>query len=106
MAEINYAFIKNGEVTNIAVFEDPTDAQLLAHFQNEFSLDNIVKATDKAIIGGTYDGAKFWFPQPYSSWIKDQELNQWVAPSAMPVDDNVYEWDETTLSWIMVPLIQ
>ena len=106
MAEVNYAFIKNGDVVNVAVFEDPTDAQLLAHFKTEFSLDNIIKATDKTGIGGTYDGTKFWLPQPYPSWIKDEDTNEWVAPVAKPAfdeaDPKYYEWDEATLSWVEV----
>jgi hypothetical protein len=63
MATVSYAFIKNDEVVNIVCFEDPTDEQLLAHFKNEFSLDNIVPVGDDAVIGGTYDGSKFWRPE-------------------------------------------
>ena len=106
MATVNYAFIKNGDVVNVAVFEDPTDAQLLAHFKDEFSLDNIVLATEKAAIGGTYDGTKFWLPKPYPSWVKDEETTTWVAPVPVPTDDpsgeQYYTWDEETLSWVNV----
>ena len=106
MAEVNYAFIKNGDVVNIAVFEDPTDAQLLAHFKNEFSLDNIVLATNKAAVGGTYDGTKFWLPKPYPSWVKGAD--DWEAPVAYPTfdreDPKYYRWDETTTSWVEVIL--
>ena len=104
MAEVNYAFIKDGEVINVAVFEDPTDAQLLAHFKEEFSLDNIILATDKAAIGGTYDGTKFWLPKPYPSWVKGTD--DWEAPVAYPTfdeeDPKYYTWDEATTSWVEV----
>jgi hypothetical protein len=104
MSEVNYAFIKDGTVVNVAVFEDPTDAQLLAHFKNEFSLDNIVLATNKAAIGGTYDGTKFWLPQPYPSWVKGSD--DWEAPVAKPEfdekDPKYYTWDEATTSWVEV----
>ena len=55
MAEQNYAFVVDGMVTNIAVFDDPTE-ELLTHFKAELSLDHIVFAHDepKAAIGGTY----------------------------------------------------
>jgi hypothetical protein len=106
MAEANYAFIKNGEVVNVAVFEDPTDAQLLAHFKSEFSLDNIIKATDKAAVGGTYDGTKFWLPKPYPSWVKGED--DWEAPVAYPTfdeeDPKYYTWDEATVSWVEITL--
>ena len=100
MAEVNYAFIKNGEVVNIAVFDDPSD-ELLAHFKEEFELDDIVLATDKAAIGGTYDG-KFWLPKPFPSWVKNEDTNEWEAPVAKPADDKRYRWDEATTSWLEI----
>ena len=41
MAEVNYAFIKGNDVVNIAVFDDPSE-ELLAHFKDEFDLDDLV----------------------------------------------------------------
>ena len=104
MSTVNYSFIKNDEVVNVAVFENPTDAQLLAYFKNEFLLDNIVLATDKAAVGGTYDGTKFWLPKPYSSWVKG--VDDWEAPVSYPTFDEenpkYYTWDEATVSWIEI----
>jgi hypothetical protein len=106
MAEINYAFIKDGEVVNVAVFEYPTDEQLLDYFKGEFSLDNIILATDKTAVGGTYDGTKFWLPKPYPSWVKGAD--DWEAPVAPPEfdeeDPKDYTWDEATVSWVEVTL--
>jgi hypothetical protein len=102
----NYAFIKDNIVVNVAVFEDPTN-ELLDHFKNEFELDEIVIAADKATINGTYDGTKFWHPQPYPSWIKNEELNEWESPVPYPVieegSDESYVWDEDTTSWLLLP---
>jgi hypothetical protein len=102
MTEINYAFIKDEKVINIVVFDNPND-ELLLHFKNEFELDEIVLATDRSIIEGTYDGEKFWYPQPYPSWIKNEELNEWVAPVAHPGLDPenpiFYIWNEEILNW-------
>jgi hypothetical protein len=102
----NYAFIKDNTVINIAVFEDPTN-ELLDHFKNEFELNEIVLATDKTTIGGTYDGTKFWLPQPYLSWIKNEELNEWQSPVPYPTieegSDESYVWDENTTSWLLLP---
>ena len=102
MAEVNYAFIKGNDVVNIAVFDDPSE-ELLAHFKSEHELDDIILATDKSAIGGTYDGAKFWLPQPFPSWVKNEETNNWEAPVARPEvdpeDPKFYEWDESTVSW-------
>jgi hypothetical protein len=102
----NYALIQNNIVTNILVFEDPTN-ELLDHFKNEFELDDIVLATDKTAVGGTYDGSKFWLPQPYPSWIKDEKLNEWQSPVPYPEieegSDEFYVWDENTTSWLLLP---
>ena len=102
MAEVNYAFIKNGDVVNIAVFDDPSD-ELLATFKAEFSLDDIILATEKAGIGGTWDGAKFWPKQPYPSWVKNETTNEWDAPTPMPTDDKVYGWFEQGGFWVEIP---
>jgi hypothetical protein len=103
MAKARYAFIKNNEVINVVVFDDSTDAQVLENFKNEFLLDSIVIVTEKVAIGGTYDGIKFWLPQPYPSWIKDEDLNEWVAPVSKPEFDPenpiFYRWNEETLNW-------
>jgi hypothetical protein len=106
MSQIKYAFIVNKEVINVGVFEDPSN-ELLDHFKNELELDEIVLATDKATIGGTYDGTKFWLPQPYPSWTKNEELNEWESPVPYPVieegSDESYVWDENTISWLLLP---
>lgn len=106
MAETNYAFIKDGDVVNIAVFDDPTP-ELLNHFKEAHQVDNIVLATTRAAIGGTYDGAKFWLPKPYPSWIKNEETNKWEAPIPYPIieegSDEIYTWDENTTSWLLLP---
>jgi hypothetical protein len=98
MAESGYAFIKAGDVINIAVFDDPSD-ELLAHFKLELSLDAVIPVTEKTVIGGTWDGTKFWLPQPYPSWIADNITGEWISRVPMPKDNSLYIWDEPTLSW-------
>jgi hypothetical protein len=106
MSEINYALIKNNEVFNVLVFDSPSEETLL-FFKNEHDADEVILATDKTSIGGTYDGIKFWLPQPYPSWIKNEELNEWTAPVAYPTveegSDESYIWDENTTSWLLLP---
>ena len=52
--------------------------------------------------GYTYDKIKdaFIAPQPYPSWLLDDETCQWNAPVPKPDDDKRYEWDETTTNWV------
>jgi hypothetical protein len=55
-------------------------------------------------IGFTYDAQKDAFipPQPFPSWILNETTCQWDAPTAMPNDDKVYRWNESTTSWVAV----
>lgn len=101
MAELDYAFIKNGNVVNIALFDDPSE-ETLNIFKEFHEVDLILLANEKTIIGSTYDGLKFWLPQPFSSWIKNEEINEWEAPIPYPSDGKIYQWDEDTISWIEV----
>lgn len=107
MTEKTYAYIKNNEVVNTAVFDNPSE-ELLSSFINHFNLDEIAIISDedflcnKVVIGGTYDGSKFWLPKPYPSWIKNEELNKWEAPISMPEDiAHKYVWNEDIISWTL-----
>jgi len=53
-------------------------------------------------IGFTYDEGRdaFIAPQPYPSWVLDENTCQWKAPIDMPNDGKLYIWDEETKSWI------
>ena len=52
-------------------------------------------------IGYSYDRTKDAFipPKPFASWVLNDDTCLWDAPTPMPTDDKVYEWDETTTSW-------
>lgn len=52
-------------------------------------------------VGYSYDRTKDAFipPKPFASWVLNDTTCLWDAPTPMPTDDNVYEWDETTTSW-------
>ena len=55
-------------------------------------------------IGYTYDEDRdaFIAPKPYASWILNEETCRWEAPVAMPEDDNMYTWNEATVSWDII----
>jgi hypothetical protein len=52
-------------------------------------------------VGYTYDSQRDAFipPKTYNSWTLDEATCLWQPPVAQPVDDNMYEWDEESLSW-------
>lgn len=37
-------------------------------------------------------------PKPYESWVLNEAIGAWEAPSAKP--EGNYEWDEPTVSWV------
>jgi hypothetical protein len=52
-------------------------------------------------IGMLYDAERdaFISPQPFPSWILDEETCRWEAPVAYPTDGITYVWDEETTDW-------
>jgi hypothetical protein len=52
-------------------------------------------------IGYTYNAQEDCFvpPQPYPSWTLDTNTCLWQPPVAMPTDDKMYRWNETTQTW-------
>lgn len=55
-------------------------------------------------IGYTYDAGRDAFipPQPFPSWVLNENSCLWGAPVPMPTDDKQYLWNETTQSWDQV----
>ena len=55
-------------------------------------------------IGYTYraDIDAFVPPQPHPSWTLDSNV-VWQPPVPLPLDGNMYSWDEATTSWIPLP---
>jgi hypothetical protein len=52
-------------------------------------------------IGMIYDEDRDAFipKKPFNSWILNEDTCLWNAPVAMPIDDNKYKWNESTLTW-------
>jgi hypothetical protein len=52
-------------------------------------------------IGYIYDTQRDAFipPQPFPSWVLDEETCLWQASVAKPAGDAMWAWDEGTLSW-------
>jgi hypothetical protein len=57
-------------------------------------------------IGYIYDENRdaFIAPKPFNSWILNEDTCQWEAPVARPEDNNMYKWNEETLSWDLLSL--
>ena len=52
-------------------------------------------------MGFTYDSDRDAFipPQPFPSWILDEQTCLWNPPTEYPNDGKLYQWDEPTTSW-------
>ena len=46
----------------------------------------------------------FYAPQPYPSWILNNQTYLWEAPVPYPTDGKTYYWDEATQSWVLAPV--
>jgi hypothetical protein len=59
-------------------------------------------------VGYSYDEQKDAFipPQPFQSWLMNEETCLWSSPVPYPTDLGTpenpkrYKWDETTISWV------
>lgn len=55
-------------------------------------------------IGYTYDEQRDAFipPQPFPSWLLNEDSCLWQAPVPMPDDGQQYQWDEDAQQWVPV----
>ena len=55
-------------------------------------------------IGYTYDESRdaFISPQPYPSWILNEETCLWDSPVPYPTDGEMYIWNEENQTWDLV----
>lgn len=55
-------------------------------------------------IGYTYNPSidAFVPPQPFASWVLNNDTAKWEAPVPMPTDNKRYSWDEEQQNWVEV----
>ena len=55
-------------------------------------------------LGYTYDATRDAFipPQPFPSWVLNEQSCLWEAPMPYPTDGKRYSWDEDTTSWVEI----
>jgi hypothetical protein len=106
----HYAFLDDNDiVTEVIVGKHETDlSQDWELFYGEIRNQICVRTSyngnirkNYAGIGYTYDLGRdaFIAPQPFPSWILIEETCRWAAPVEMPID-GLYDWDESTTSWV------
>jgi hypothetical protein len=112
----HYAKVNNGIVEQVIVaeadfFDTFVDSSPGQWIQTSYNTHGGVHSgggtplrKNYAGIGYTYDATRdaFYAPQPYASWVLNDDSCIWEAPTAMPDDDNTYRWDEETTAWVEV----
>ncbi len=106
----HYCFLDaNNIVTEVIAGKDETDTthdweQYYGAFRGQVCKrtsynGNIRK--NYAGIGYTYDATRDAFipPQPFVSWVIDEETCQWEAPTPYPQDGKIYTWNEEQVQW-------
>jgi hypothetical protein len=111
----HFAKVENGTVTQVIVIEQ--DVLNLGHWgdpalwvQTSYNTQGGVHINggtplrkNFAGIGYTYDSQRdaFYAPQPFASWVLNEDTCVWQAPVDRPTDGN-YTWNEETQSWVTV----
>ena len=101
MSYLNYAFIKDGTVVNIAVFEDVLPEESLPNLAIEYGVDVIALATENAYMGSTYSDGIFTAPYRLNGWIWNHIENIWEPTIPYPTDGKTYKWDESLFIWVI-----
>lgn len=54
-------------------------------------------------VGYSYDEERDAFipPQPYNSWVLNEETCGWNSPTPKPEEPGHWDWDEETVSWVL-----
>ena len=120
----HFAKIENGVVTFVTVGRQEDDGRELelcertgdTYRQTSYNTHGGVHYTDgvpsldqsKALrknyagIGYTFDEMRDAFipPQPYESWILNEDTCLWEPPTPYPTDGDMYEWNEANGEWV------
>lgn len=114
----HFAKVVDGVVTQVIVadeefletFDDSTPGEWVQTSYNTYGGEHIHGGTplrkNYAGVGFTYDKTRDAFipPQPYPSWILNENTCLWGPPVNPPMDENYYNWDEATVSWVKVSI--
>lgn len=118
----HYAFLdENYVVTEVIVGKDESNYDWEAHYgqfrgqlckRTSYNTQGGVHTgggtpyrKNYAGIGYSYDPQRDAFipPKPFASWQLNETTCLWDPPTPMPTDGQLYNWDEDTTSWQVIP---
>jgi hypothetical protein len=96
------------DVIDTGLFGEPTSFVQTSYntYGGTHTLGGTPLRKNYAGIGFTYDSTRDAFipPKPYTSWILNEDTCLWDAPTPMPTDDKLYNWDEESTSWLEISI--
>jgi len=115
----HFAKVENGIVTQVIVAEQDVintgmfgapDSWIQTSYNTyggEHKLGGNPLRKNYAGIGYTYDSTRdaFYAPQPYPSWLLNEDTCIWEPPISMPdpIEGYFYTWDEENVNWVSTP---
>jgi hypothetical protein len=102
--------VNNSELLVDGVEEEAKGVEFLTNIFNyahwKQTSFNATFRKNSAGIGYIYDYGRDAFipPQPFPSWLLNEETCLWEAPIAYPEDGNKYSWDEELKQWKMLDI--
>jgi hypothetical protein len=106
----HFAKIEDGIVTQVVVVDDEHEASGEAYLKSLGLDGKWIQTSYNANIRKHFSGIGYAYsesldafipPQPYESWLLNEETCTWSAPVEKPTD-NRCAWDEQSLSWINI----
>ena len=102
----HYAKVEDGIVTRVIVAEaeffdtyvDDSPGKWIQTYKDRSQRKNYAGK------GFSYDKTRDAFipPQPYPSWVLNEDTCLWEPPVAYPDDGNMYQWNEEAQTWDQV----
>ena len=116
----HFAKVQDGIVTKVIVaepdffdtFVDDSPGEWIQTSYNTLGGTHTLGGTplrkNYAGVGFTYDRVLDAFipPQPYPSWVLNEDTCLWNAPVAYPDDGDEYQWNEATQDWVDVVTVE
>lgn len=109
----HYAFVNDSNiVVDVIVGKDESeiiDGLSPEEWYGNFRNLRCIRTSYNANIRKNYAGIGYKYdvdldafiaPQPFSSWVLDEETCQWQAPVPMPNDEKMYYWNEELQEWV------
>lgn len=113
MNEILYGFVdENNRAFDIAVLiendiETLETLKQLKNATNAYPIKDNRELHPYPTMYWDSENNRWSYDSPYPSWIWNQEIYDWQPPIPYPtVEDGsgeIYIWDETTVSWLLLP---